>query len=45
MIIWKKKLLCKKNGAMVKDFVFQCENERFKSSQLQLGPVRLTKLG
>jgi hypothetical protein len=45
MIIWKQVYHVKKHGAMVKDFVFQCESERFKSSQLQPSPIRLTKLG
>lgn len=30
---------------MVKDFVLQCEGEKFKSSQLQSNLIKLTKLG
>jgi hypothetical protein len=30
---------------MVKDFISQCASEGFKVSQLQLSPIKLTKLG
>ncbi len=30
---------------MPKDFIPQCEDEGFKSSQLQLNPISLIKLG
>jgi hypothetical protein len=40
MILWWQFLSCKKNGAMVKNFIFQHGSEGLKFSQLQPSPIR-----